>query len=252
MSGLRLAFGLLTVLPAGSVAADRRSARTAVLAAPLVGLVLGGLAWAAGALLDLLGTDPLLSAVAAVGALAVLTRALHLDGLADLADGLGSSRPTEQALEVMRRSDAGPFGVVTLGLVLLAQVAALAQAWAAGLGAPALLVSAATARLALPWACRTGVPAARPDGLGALVAGTVPLPAAAAVTIAGALLAAAYGALSGDALGYGAAVLAGVGAAVLLLRRAVARLGGVTGDVLGALVETAATASLVVLVALAA
>lgn len=244
MSGLRLAFGLLTILPAGSVEADRRSARTAVLAAPVVGLVLGGLAWAAGSLLDLLGTEPLLSAVAAVAALAVLTRALHLDGLADLADGLGSSRPAEQALEVMRRSDAGPFGVVTLGLVLLAQVAALAQAWEAGLGAPALLVSAATARLALAWACRTGVPAARPDGLGALVAGTVPLAAAVASTLAVALGAAL---VSGDPLA-AVAVLTGTAAAVLLLRRAVRRLGGVTGDVLGALVETSGTVALVVLV----
>lgn len=251
MNGLRLAFGLLTILPAGHVAADRRSARSAVLAAPLVGLVLGVLAWTAGALLDRLGAGPLLAAVAGVGALAVLTRALHLDGLADLADGLGSGRPAEQALAVMRRSDAGPFGVVTLVLVLLAQVAALTQAWEAGLAAPALLVSAATARLALAWACRTGVPAARPDGLGALVAGTVPLAAAAAGTVGLTLLAAAYGALSGgDALAHGAAVLAGVGAAVLLLSRAVARLGGVTGDVLGAVVEAAATTSLVVLVVL--
>ena len=250
MSGLRLALGLLTVLPAGVVEADRRSARTAVLAAPLVGLVLGGLAWAAGALLDLAGAGALLSAVAAVGALAVLTRALHLDGLADLADGLGSGRPAEQALEVMRRSDAGPFGVVTLVLVLLAQVAALAQAWEAGLAAPALLVSATTGRLALAWACRRGVPAARPDGLGALVAGTVPPAAAVAATAAVVVAAASYGLVSGDAVAQAAAVPAGVGAAVLLLRRAVARLGGVTGDVLGAVVETSATAALVVLVVL--
>lgn len=250
MSGLRLAFGLLTILPAGHVEAGRRSARTAVLMAPLVGLVLGALAWTAGALLDLLGAGPLLAAVAGVGALAVLTRALHLDGLADLADGLGSGRPAEQALAVMRRSDAGPFGVGTLVLVLLAQVAALAQAWEAGRAAPALLVSAVTARLALAWACRTGVPAARPDGLGALVAGTVPLAAAAAGTAVVTLLAAGYGLVSGDALAHGIAVLAGVGAGVLLLRRAVTRLGGITGDVLGAVVETAATASLVAIVVL--
>ena len=242
--GLRLAFGLLTVLPAGSVSADRRSARTAVLLAPVVGLVLGGLAWAAGAAVDLVGGAPLVAAVASVGAVAVLTRALHLDGLADLADGLGSGRPAEQALEVMRRSDAGPFGVVTLVLVLLAQVALLAQAWERGTAGPVLLVACATGRLALAWACRTGVPAARPDGLGALVAGTVRTASAALVTAVALGAAAAVGALSGQAPAYALAVLAGVGAALLLLRRAVARLGGITGDVLGALVETATTVAL--------
>lgn len=240
--GLRLAFGLLTVLPAGHVETDRRRARTAVLLAPLVGLALGALAWAAGAAVDVAGGAPLLAAVASVGALAFLTRALHLDGLADLADGLGSGRPAEQALEVMRRSDAGPFGVVTLVLVLLAQVAALGQAWDEGAAGPALLVACATGRLALAWACRTGVPAARPNGLGALVAGTVSTAAAGVAT----LLVAVGAALAGPA--YALAVLAGTAAALLLLRRAVARLGGVTGDVLGALVETATTVALVVLV----
>ena len=59
--------------------------------------------------------------------LAVATGGLHLDGLADTADGLGSRRPADQALEIMRRPDAGPLGVATLVLVLLVQVSALAS-----------------------------------------------------------------------------------------------------------------------------
>lgn len=247
---LRLALGLLTVLPVGAVETDRATVARALLLAPVVGVGLGALGWVGGALVLLAGGGGLLAAVAAVGALAVATRALHLDGLADLADGLGSARPAEHALAVMRRSDAGPFGVVTLVLVLLAQVAALSQAWELGLAGPALVVGCATGRTVLAWACRRGVPAARADGLGALVAGTVAAPAAAASTAVLLLAAVLWGSASGtrEALGHGAAVLGGLAAGELLLRRAVRRLGGVTGDVLGALVETATTAAVVVLV----
>nr|BFE88602.1 hypothetical protein GCM10020093_112030 [Planobispora longispora] len=118
----------------------------------------------------------------AVGTLALLTRALHLDGLADLADGLGSGRPAERALDIMKRSDIGPFGVVTLLLTLLAQVAALTEAASAGYGPPALAAACVAGRLALTWACREGVPTARPGGLGATVAGTVRRGPALAVT----------------------------------------------------------------------
>ena len=75
---------------------------------------------------------------------------LHLDGLADTADGLGSGKPAEDALRIMKQSDIGPFGVITLLFVLLAQVAALCELygrrWARG--ALAAVVSAVTARAA--------------------------------------------------------------------------------------------------------
>ncbi|NEC37257.1 adenosylcobinamide-GDP ribazoletransferase, partial [Streptomyces rubrogriseus] len=83
-----------------------------------------------------LGAGTLLAAVATAAVPAVLTRGLHLDGLADTADGLGSGKPAEDALRIMKQSDIGPFGVLTLLFTLLAQVAALAQAydgsWARG------------------------------------------------------------------------------------------------------------------------
>jgi adenosylcobinamide-GDP ribazoletransferase len=248
-AGLRLAVTLLTIVPLRAGRADRDTARRAMLLAPLAGLVVGGGAAAVLLVGDLAGLAALPRAALAVAAAAVLTRALHLDGLADLADGLGSGRPAEDALAIMKRSDIGPFGVVTLLLTLLVQAACLATAPDAPAAA---VIAAVTGRLALPWACRTGVPSARPGGLGALVAGTVATRAAVAVT--GAVLAAA--ALAGAAAGgpegalYAAlAVVAGLGAALLMLRHAVRRLGGVTGDVFGALVELAATAALVVLAA---
>ena len=155
--------------------------------APAVGLLLGGIAAAVLVVADHpLGAGPLTAAGLAVAALALLTRGLHLDGLADLADGLGSGQPAAIALDIMRRSDIGPFGIVTLVLTLVIQVGALAHAEAAGDGrGPAALIAAVvTGRLALTWACRRGVAAARREGLGALVAGTVRPAVAVGITLA--------------------------------------------------------------------
>ncbi|CAM5381447.1 adenosylcobinamide-GDP ribazoletransferase [Streptomyces aurantiogriseus] len=251
LDGLRFAFGTLTVLPVRVTRWDREAARGGMLGAPAVGLVVGGCAAGLGLLALFLGAGPLLAAVASAAVPAVLTRGLHLDGLADTADGLGSGKPAEDALRIMKQSDIGPFGVLTLVFVLLAQVAALAQlydiSWARG--ACAVVAAAVAARLALTLAARTGVPAARPDGLGAAVAGVVPVRWALAVTAAVTAAAAAWGALLGpsDAVRTAAAVLLALAAAELLLRHCTRRLGGITGDVFGGLAETAATSALVVL-----
>lgn len=250
--GLRFAFGTLTVLPVNVTRWDRDAARDGMLWAPLAGLTVGVAAAGTGLLLLFLGAGNLLAAVATAAVPAVLTRGLHLDGLADTADGLGSGKPAEDALRIMKQSDIGPFGVLTLLFTLLAQVAALAQAygdsWARG--ALAAVVSATAARLALTTAARAGVPAARPEGLGAAVAGVVPaggaLTAAAVVTLAGAAAGAYLGPY--DALRTALAVVGAAAAAELLLRRCVRRFGGVTGDVFGGVAETAATTALVVLV----
>ncbi|MCX2922470.1 adenosylcobinamide-GDP ribazoletransferase [Streptomyces sp. NEAU-W12] len=248
--GLRFAFGTLTVLPVRVARWDRPAARGGMLCAPLAGLVVGAAAAAAGLLLLLLGAGAPLAAVATVAVPAVLTRGLHLDGLADVADGLGSGKPAEDALRIMKQSDIGPFGVLTLVLVLLAQVAALARAYDGSWtrGALAAVVAAVAARLVLTLAARTGVPPARPEGLGAAVAGVVPRPGATAVALAVTGAAAAGGALLGaDGAVRGVlAVLLSAAVAELLLRHCVRRFGGVTGDVFGALTETAATTALVV------
>ncbi|MCD0481721.1 adenosylcobinamide-GDP ribazoletransferase [Streptacidiphilus sp. ASG 303] len=255
LHGLRFAFGTLTVLRVRVDRWDRPTAGAAMLWAPLAGLVVGAAGAACGAAVVLLGGGPLLAAVAAVGTGAALTRGLHLDGLADVADGLGSGRPAEDALRIMKQSDIGPFGVLVLVLVLLGQAAALAGAYGGGArrGALAAVTAAVAARCALAWGCLRPVPAARPGGLGAAVAGTVAPGAAAAVTAGWAVLAGAAAAADGwAALCPPAALAAGVGCAGLLLRRCVRRLGGVTGDVLGAMAETAATGTLVALALLPA
>ncbi|MFD4870813.1 adenosylcobinamide-GDP ribazoletransferase [Streptomyces sp. NPDC058412] len=249
--GLRFAFGTLTVLPARITRWDRPAARTGMACAPLAGLVVGVLAAVPGVLLLLLGGGPMLAAAVTVAVPAALTRGLHLDGLADTADGLGSAKPAGEALRIMKQSDIGPFGVVALVIVMLVQVAALSDVYADSWirGASAAVVAAVTARVAMTLACREGVPAARPGGLGAAVAGVVPRPVAA--TIAALTVAAAAAAalpLGLPAAGrYAAAVVLALLAAQLLLRRCVRRFDGVTGDVFGALAEVAASAALIVL-----
>lgn len=256
--GVRFALGTLTVLPVRVTRWDRGAARAGMLCAPVAGLAVGLAAAAASWPAHLLGYGPLLAAVLAAAVPAVLTRGLHLDGLADVADGLGSGRPAHQALAVMKRSDTGPFGVVTLVFVLLTQVAALQELFARGpgTGAAGTVAAALASRTALTWACRAGVPAARPEGLGAAVAGCVPVRAAGGVVTAAVLAGAAAGALGAAASGGGVAaagvlgacaVVSGLGAAEVLLRRCRRRFGGLTGDVLGAAAEAATTAALLVL-----
>jgi adenosylcobinamide-GDP ribazoletransferase len=248
--GTRLAITLLTVLPLRPGPVDREIAGRAMTLAPVAGLVVGGVAALVVVGGARVGLGPLLVAALAIASMAVMTRALHLDGLADVADGLGSARPATEALAIMKRSDIGPFGVAALVLALLVQVAALAQATGHGHGAVAVLIAAVTGRLTVTWACRGGIPAARPDGLGALVAGSVRTPAAGAVTALVLAAAALSGAASADTPGAilaTLAVISGLAVAAGTLRHTNRRLGGITGDVLGALVELATTTALIVL-----
>lgn len=249
VDGLCMASGTLTIVPVPVRRFDRTVAGWAMALAPLVGIGLGAAAALLLSLAGVLGLSPLLASALAVGLLAVLTRGLHLDGLADLADGLGSARPAGGALEIMRRSDIGPFGVVTLVLTVLIQVLALSELATASstAGALGLLTAAGTGRLAITWACTPRIPAARSDGLGGPVARSVRYRAAAVATV-GVLLVALGGLLDGAALAAGCVLGVGAGLALagLVLWRAVHRLGGITGDVLGALSETATAGALVV------
>lgn len=240
-AGARLALTTFTILPLRAGRVDRSTASVAMALAPAAGVALGAvlaaiLLGATGA-----GAPTLVAGTVTVAAGALLTRGLHLDGLADTIDALGSYRSGPAALEIMKKPDVGPFGVAALVFVLLIQAAALAaladRAW------PALLATVVTAsaagRLAVTWACRRGVPAARPDGLGALVAGTVGRVALTLATAAVAVIAVA--AVPGRPWQGPVAVGVALAAGLMLLRHAVRRFGGVTGDVLGAQVEVVTT-----------
>ncbi|RKN42238.1 adenosylcobinamide-GDP ribazoletransferase [Streptomyces hoynatensis] len=254
--GLRFALGTLTVLPVRVPRFDRYTARQGMLCAPAAGLVVGLAACLTCWVLLLLETGRLLTAVLTVAVPALLTRALHLDGLADVADGLGSRKPPAEAREVMKRSDIGPFGVLALLFVVLTQIAALDELLGHGraYALTCVVLAAVNARTALTWACRAqGPPAARAEGLGAVVVRTVPLRQALAVAavvafasaLAGAL--AAEGARAAGTVACGCSVVLALNAAELTMWHCHRRFGGINGDVLGAVAETAGTVTLLVL-----
>ena len=233
-----LATGTLTAVrvpPPSRV--DRSAAGLAMVLAPLAVLPLGFAAEEgehAGGWLDV---PPLATAYVVLLVLALGTRAFHWDGLADTADGLTASYSPERSLEVMRTGPVGPAGVVAVVLVTGLQAAALASVLRHDHGWIAVGLVVCASRSCLAIACVSGVPAARTDGLGATHIGSVP--------VVGALLSLALAivlvALAGSTLGSVWPALAGlvlaVAAVVALVLRCTRRLGGITGDVLGAAVE---------------
>ncbi|MGA9871823.1 MAG: adenosylcobinamide-GDP ribazoletransferase [Rhodococcus sp. (in: high G+C Gram-positive bacteria)] len=233
--GLRLALSWLTVLPVrGPTDIGREDAGRAITSTPVVGLLLGGFAAFALWVLDAASVHGMLAGLLTVGALALLTRGMHIDGLADTADGLGCYGPPERAREVMRSGSAGPFGVAAIVIVLAVQAAGFGdaadeQSWWT------VAAAVATGRVAVVFACRRGVSAASDTGFGALVAGTQGL-----VPIAGWTAAALVGSIWAvdERLWQGPLVVAlALCASVVAVRHCVRRFGGVSGDVLGAAVE---------------
>jgi adenosylcobinamide-GDP ribazoletransferase len=248
MRSLLRALALFSIAPVRRGGALTRSgAATALRWFPVVGAFLGASAalpvtaarqWAPHA--------TLVAAALAIGLLALLTRGLHLDGLADTADGLGSRTPAGRALEIMHRSDVGPFGVLAIVFAVLIDVAALAS-FDGGVWRPvaALAVAAATGRIAVVHAAHRRVASARSTGFGALVAGSV----STAIAVAGTVLVLGFGILLAWSVGAGVLGWPAAQAGALVVTgafglHATHRLGGVTGDVFGALVELGTAATL--------
>jgi len=193
---------------------------------PLAGLAVGGLAatLAQGALW--VGLPAGVAAVAALMVLTLATGALHEDGLADCADGFWGGWTRERRLEIMKDSHIGSYGVMALLLVTLGRWAAMAALLAAGHW-PALIAAATLSRAPMA-ALMALMPNARGSGLSASV-GQPARSQALMATLVATLIALA---LTGFAT---AAMLLAAGLASLALARlAQARIGGQTGDVLGA------------------
>jgi adenosylcobinamide-GDP ribazoletransferase len=245
----RFALGTFTRLPVTAPGhLDASIAAPGLALGPLVG---AGLGLASGWLLLVTDVDliaRLLSATLVVALAAWFTRGLHWDGLADVADGLGSGAEPARARAIMGRSDIGPFGVLVMVFTMALQALSVAQLPAGSAALAAWVLALALGRLAVVLACGPWFSAARPDGLGAMVVGSVSgrwLAVAAASTVLIGLVAATAGPLpAGRALFWApaAALLVAVG----LGRLAQRRFGGSTGDVLGATAELATTAALLV------
>lgn len=244
--GVRLAWGTLTAIPGPPPSrVDAAVARVAMSAAWLVVLPLTLACALAGWGLVLLGVPSAAAGFLTVGALVWATRAIHADGLADTADGLGSGRDKERSLAIMRQGDVGPMGAVALVLVYGAQAVLLGDLLARPLGWAFAALALATGRLALALGCAAWVRPARADGLGQAMAGCVPAWLLAVAVAANLAVGAGLTAIA--RIGFAAAmpwwswplaVALGAAAALLVIARANRRLGGITGDILGALVES--------------
>lgn len=248
-AGLRLAVGTLTVVPVGTIADPTRGhARWAMILAPVAALPVAVSVSAVVFAGHLASLPALLTAALAIAVIAAGTRAMHLDGLADTVDGLGAGWTRERALEVMRRGDVGPMGAAALILVLLVQVAALSAVVDRPEGWLVAGVAVVASRAAVLLTCRAGMPSARPSGLGAVVAGSVPTWVAGLCgAITAVCMTLAAGAAGLTPVAGATAIAAGAVGVGLLLRTCRKVFGGVTGDVMGAAIEIALTLILVVL-----
>lgn len=239
---LLVAAVLLTRLPipAQPKSAFTRSAE-ATWAYPLVGAGLGLVAAVIWTLAGWLGLPPLVQSGLALAAVTVATGALHEDGLADTADGFWGGYSPERRLDIMRDSRIGSYGVLALifGIGLRWSLWSVAGPWA---GVAAATLSRTVLPGAMAWSTY-----ARSDGLARSV-GTPPTTSV--------WLAVAVGLTVGwVSVGLGAALLAAAAAAGLvwaMSRLARAKIGGITGDVLGASQQVSEIGVLLVLAAVLA
>lgn len=237
MSGFFDALALLTRVPTRSGAHTERAVPWLPVVGAAIGGVIGAIYWATEGPLGSLG-----AAALAVGAGILLTGALHEDGLADTADAFGAGVDRDRTLAILKDPRHGTYGVLALVVSVVARVAAVSTL--GGVAALAALPAAhATGRGAAAWMLTRHRPAT-PEGLGATYAGPV-TPAHAPVAIAMTV------AIAGGLLGAWAAAALAIGGIVALAagRWSERKIGGITGDVLGAAEQVVETGVLLLAVA---
>ncbi|WP_039993641.1 adenosylcobinamide-GDP ribazoletransferase [Gordonia otitidis] len=248
------ALSWLTIIPVSrrDDTFDRRFGGAAISAVPVVGLLLGLLvaviAWG----LSLTHLTATLIGILLVVVLGIGTRGMHLDGLADTADGLGCYGSPDKVAEVMHSGSTGPFGAATIAVVMIVDTAGFAalsdqSRWSA------IAAAIVLGRVAVVVACRSSLPPARTTGFGALVAGTqrTSVVVWSVLTFVAMILVGGWQPLSHNDFDVASAVRAGATALVVLAfawlftRHCSRRMGGVNGDVLGAVIELSTAIALV-------
>ena len=231
------ALGLLTRLP---LPGHRASGASAAWAWPLVGAVVGTLAATIGAAALAAGFGVGAVAALVLAAQAMLTGAMHEDGLADTADGLWGGWTRARRLEIMRDSHIGSYGVLALILVMLIRWSALSALIGADMLWPAVIAAAVLSRV--PMAVMI---AALPNARGSGLSQSVGQPSSGTALVACGLGLAVAVLVAGPSAALWM-VLVGALPCVALALVARARIGGQTGDILGAsqqLTEAAALAA---------
>ena len=248
VDGWRLATGTLTAIPVpGRTAVDRRTAGAAIVLAPVAVLPLGMAVTALGLVGARLDVPVLVLGLLGVGLLAWATRALHWDGLSDVADGLTSGFDAARSLAVMKTGTSGPAGTLAVVVVAGLQAVGLSALFSTDRGAVLAGMVVLASRCALALTCAAPVRPAREDGLGLAFAGSVSVPAAATSWLLACAVLAATCAATGlnvvrPLVGLALAALA----VLVLVGHTSRRFGGVTGDVYGAAVEVALATMLIV------
>lgn len=230
VTDIRIAVALSTILPVGPQApVNDGEIADASWALPVAGLLVGLAGAAIYSLARMTGLTAGPAAMLAVAATVLITGAIHEDGLADTADGLGGGRTPDRKLDIMRDSRIGTYGACALVISLALRWSALAAIGKAGSVAAALSVSHAAARATLPmFMCL--VPPARSDGLSA--GAGQPSRQSAIIAIGLGMLCLIFG------LGFSAAVIGVillVFAGLIIGRLAISHVAGQTGDILGAM-----------------
>lgn len=240
MRGLLAALGLFTIIPAPVLTTvDRDVARRAIAAFPWLGALLGLAAGAVGAGVGWRSGSGFLAGIVVLLVLVGATGAMHLDGIADTADGLGSRKGPDEALAIMKRSDIGPMGVTALvGDLLLgaALLSSLPWRWLV----VAAVLGPMVGRLGVVQATLVGTPCARPGGFGSLFSEVTSRATFAAEVATALVVAGGAGFLAGGGWGVAAtcaALLAALGAMAGWAQHLRRRLGGLTGDCFGSLIE---------------
>ncbi len=233
---LPAAFGLLTRLPVpvdGAKATARGAA--AVWAYPVVGMVIGGVHALALAVLLWLGIPAAITAALVLALGIVLTGAMHEDGLADTADGLWGGWDKARRLAIMKDSHIGTYGVIALALALLLRWLGLVAIAGIGGSALALIVIGGLSRASMV-GVMAALPHARDTGLSRSVGRPAP---------PGAWVAIGLGAGLAVVTGYWALIVLAALVALACAFIARAKIGGQTGDILGAVQQLTEIALLV-------
>ena len=228
LGDIRVATALLTRIPmshpTGAVPDNLTRAQRVF---PLVGAAIGAAIGVVFLALISVGIPPLAAAALALAASALLTGALHEDGLGDVGDGFGGGRDRAAKLAIMRDSRLGTYGALAVLVAFVVKAAAL-EALAGRAVVPTMVAAHTLGRAAIPMLA-LAMPLARSDGLGKAAGQPEPADVAIALALASAITFACLPLASA----LGAIMIAGLGGAAMAVI-AWRQIGGVTGDVYGA------------------